>query len=86
VTVIVKSFSPRLFYIWGQVNKPGSYPHEIGMTVQQAVATAGGFTLRARTSQFRLVRADDPDQTPKTVDKNMLVMPGDTIEIPERYF
>jgi polysaccharide export outer membrane protein len=33
-----------LFYIYGQVQKPGQYPLESGMTVMQALATGGGVT------------------------------------------
>jgi polysaccharide biosynthesis/export protein len=33
-----------LFYIYGQVQKPGQYPLEGGMTVMQALATGGGVT------------------------------------------
>ena len=37
----------RPFYIHGEVNRPGAYPYQPGMTVDQSVALAGGFTERA---------------------------------------
>lgn len=41
-TVFVRKASQ--FYIYGQVQKPGQYPLESGMTVMQALATGGGVT------------------------------------------
>jgi polysaccharide export outer membrane protein len=56
------------------------------MTVVNAVAMAGGFTYRARTGSVRIVRAGDPQRKPVDADKDTPVMPGDIIEVPERYF
>jgi polysaccharide export outer membrane protein len=41
-TLFVKRAS--LFYIYGQVQKPGQYPLQSAMTVMQALATGGGVT------------------------------------------
>lgn len=76
----------RPFYIIGEVNKPGSYPYVNGITVLEAVAIAGGFTYRAKENKMKLTRATDParkkqDATPETV-----ILPGDVIEVPERFF
>jgi protein involved in polysaccharide export with SLBB domain len=84
--VSVEVLNYRPFYIYGEVTKPGSYPFVNGMTVVTAVAMAGGFTYRARTSKVRIIRADDPSRTPKDADKDAPVLPGDVIEVPERYF
>jgi hypothetical protein len=45
--VSVEVLNYRPFYILGEVNKPGEYPYASGMTVDQAIAKAGGFTYRA---------------------------------------
>jgi polysaccharide export outer membrane protein len=84
--VSVEVLNYRPFYIYGEVTKPGSYPFVNGMTVVTAVAMAGGFTYRARTSKVRIIRANDPSRTPKDADKDTAVLPGDVIEVPERYF
>ena len=84
--VSVEVLTYRPFYIYGEVTKPGSYPYVNGMKVVNAVAMAGGFTYRARTSKVRILRADDPSRTPKDADKDTAVLPGDVIEVPERYF
>lgn len=85
-SVSVEVLNYRPFYIYGEVTKPGSYPFVNGMTVVNAVAMAGGFTYRARTGSVRIVRANDPQRKQMTADKDTPVLPGDVIEVPERYF
>lgn len=84
ITVEVLNYRP--FYIFGEVNQPGSYAYVNGMTVLNAVALAGGFTYRARTSQVSIIRANDPNRTPESAGRDTPVLPGDVIEVPERYF
>jgi polysaccharide export outer membrane protein len=84
VSVEVMNYRP--FYIFGEVNAPGSYPYVNGMTVVNAVAMAGGYTYRARTNSARITRATDKTKTPEKVDRDTPVLPGDVIEVPERYF
>lgn len=84
VSVEVVNFRP--FYIIGEVVNPGSYPYTNRMTVINAVAVAGGFTYRARKSKL-VIRRDDGDQTSEIeVDLNTVILPGDVIEVPERFF
>ncbi|MBK8175537.1 MAG: polysaccharide export protein [Rhodospirillales bacterium] len=85
-SVSVEVLNYRPFYIYGEVTKPGSYPFVNGMTVITAVAMAGGFTYRARTSRVHIIRADDESRTPVDADRDTAVLPGDVIEVPERYF
>jgi hypothetical protein len=57
-----------------------------GITVLNAVAMAGGYTYRARKGIAEILRAGEKEYiTTKTPDST-LVMPGDVIRIPERYF
>lgn len=85
-SVSVEVLNYRPFYIYGEVTKPGSYPFVNGMTVVNAVAMAGGFTYRARTGSVRITRGNDPQRKQITADKDTPVLPGDVIEVPERYF
>jgi protein involved in polysaccharide export with SLBB domain len=55
--VHVKSMPSRLVYVEGQVNKPGSFPLDNGMTVVQAVSDAGGLTDQAGKNAV-LIRRD----------------------------
>lgn len=45
-----------VFYIYGQVNRPGMYTVERGMTIAQAIAKGGGVTLRGTEKGVRLKR------------------------------
>lgn len=84
--VSVEVLNYRPFYIFGEVNNPGSYPFVSGMTVVNAIAMAGGFSYRARTNEVKIVRSNDPTRTPQTADRDTRVLPGDVIEVPERFF
>ena len=76
----------RPFYIIGEVNRPGSYPYINNMTVINAVALGGGFTYRARQRTAFLTRAADPERKEQPVATDSIVMPGDVIRVPERFF
>ena len=84
VSVEVVNYRP--FYILGEVNNPGSYPYVNGMTVVNAIALSGGYTYRAREGKVLITRADDPERNKQSATLDTLVMPGDIIEVPERFF
>jgi polysaccharide export outer membrane protein len=84
--VSVEVINYRPFFIFGEVNKPGSYPYVNGMTIINAVALAGGYTYRARQSKARITRATDPAKGQQDATPDTVVLPGDVIEVPERYF
>ncbi|MBT8130638.1 MAG: polysaccharide export protein [Gammaproteobacteria bacterium] len=84
VSVDMIAFRP--FYILGEVRNPGSYPYVEDMTVVTAVALAGGYTYRASRKKMVITRQDDPDKKKHSIDEDAPVMPGDIIEVPERYF
>jgi polysaccharide biosynthesis/export protein len=83
---VAVQYAPRLFYIFGEVNRPGGYPHELGMTVVSAIALAGGFTYRAKGNEVRIVRAEDEGGESRKAGQEAAVLPGDVIEVPERHF
>ncbi len=76
----------RPFYIWGRVDSPGSYPHVSGMTILEAVVIAGGFTRRARQGKMKIIRGNDPSRTEHDATPETVILPGDVIEVPQRYF
>ncbi len=85
VSIEVLNFRP--FYILGEVNKPGEYPYSAGLTVDKAVALAGGFTYRANSRVVFLRRNDRPEEGSVALRGAPVgVQPGDTIRIGERYF
>lgn len=83
LTVTINEYRP--FYIGGEVREPGSYPFRQGLTVQKAIAIAGGFTERASKSAISMVNEKEERniQQAKLVDS---VMPGDVITISESFF
>ena len=84
VTVTINEY--RNFFINGQVEKPGGYPYIPGLTVRKAVSLAGGFKERASKDKIFVIREDDKTQTPKRVDQNAAVNPGDIVTVEESFF
>lgn len=84
VSAEVLSFRP--FYILGEVDKPGTYPYTSGLTVFNAVATAGGFTYRADKNKVYIKRLGEAEEHKYPLDPSVTVAPGDTIRIGERFF
>jgi polysaccharide export outer membrane protein len=76
----------RPYYILGEVKKSGEYPYRVGLTVLDAVASAGGFTYRANEDKVYLRRSGSAAEEIHPLSAPILVYPGDNIRIPERYF
>ena len=84
--VSVEVLNYRPFYILGEVETPGEYPYTNGLSVLNAVATAGGFTYRANTRRVFIKRADSDLEREYPLSPQTPVAPGDTIRITERFF
>ncbi len=84
VTVEVTNFRP--FYVLGEVSKPGEYPYRSGLNVLSAIAIAGGATYRASTSKVMIQRAGATEMTEYPQATMVLVLPGDVVRVPERFF
>jgi polysaccharide export outer membrane protein len=83
--VFVGMVEYRPFYIHGEVNKPGGYPYQPGMTVNQAIALAGGLTERASEEKIAISREGSKvDSERGTI--NSVIQAGDTITIEQRFF
>lgn len=76
----------RPYYILGEVKKGGEYPYRLGLTVMDAVASAGGFTYRANESKVYVQRAGTAAEEVYSLDSPIPIFPGDNIRIPERWF
>jgi len=83
--VYVHVLEYRPFYIHGEVKQPGSYPYQPGLTINQAIAIAGGLTERASTDKIFLFKEQDKEKQLK-VNLNAQVNAGDTITIEQRFF
>lgn len=84
--VSVEVIQYRPFYILGEVQKPGAYPYQSGLTALSAIATAGGLTYRANQRHMYIRRADSTTETNIAVTAATPIFPGDTIRIGERVF
>lgn len=76
----------RQFFINGEVEKPGGYPFQPGLTLQKAVALAGGFTERASKAKIYVVPDGEEGRPPKKIDLSTMIRPGDIITIEESFF
>jgi polysaccharide biosynthesis/export protein len=80
-------FVPNLvFYVAGQVKRPGRYPYEEGLTVLQAVTTAEGFTDKASVRRTHIIRERGQGKEKVNVSLEDPVRPGDTVVVPESWF
>jgi polysaccharide export outer membrane protein len=68
------------------VNKPGEYPYVAGMNILKAIAMAGGYSYRANISKVFLTRVNSGEELVVAPVPETIVMPGDFIRIPERFF
>jgi len=84
VSAAVTSYRP--FTILGEVNKPGEYPYENGMTVLNAVALGGGYTYRADKDDVYIRRKGSKAEIKLPADDRTAVYPGDTVRVDERIF
>ena len=84
VSAEVASYRP--YYILGEVERPGTYPYQSGLTVLNAVATAEGFTYRANQKVIFIRRDGEDAETRFDLTSTTPVRPGDTIRVGERFF
>lgn len=84
VQVTVVQYRP--FYVIGQVKRAGAYAYSVGLTVEKALALAGGLTNLASTRRIYVLREDAPTESRIRVDLDTLVLPGDTVLVEEGLF
>lgn len=76
----------RPIFIMGEVGAAGQYSYVPGMTVQKAIAAAGGYTSRAYQENVDITRAINNEVMTGRVSISDPVLPGDTIYVRERLF
>ena len=84
VAVEIESYRP--FFILGEVAAPGQYPYVPNMSVESAVAIAGGFSPRAKRDAVTLTRTDRRGSIRAVVPLGTPLGPGDTVLVGERWF
>lgn len=76
----------RPFFITGEVKKGGQYAFRSGLTAQDAVAIAGGYTYRANVDKIYIRREGQDKEVAISMKSRVPIIPGDNIRIPERFF
>lgn len=84
VSVEVATYRP--VFVMGEVTNAGQYPYVAGMTAQNAIATAGGFTPRGQQNSVDITRQINGEVISGRVPITDPVRPGDTIYVRERFF
>ena len=82
-------YVPRapMFYIYGEVLKPGNYKIDRNMTMRQAISAGGGLTLRGTERRLKVVRATPQGKSDKVaVELDEPVLPGDVVYVAESLF
>jgi polysaccharide biosynthesis/export protein len=84
VSVEIETYRP--FFIMGEVTQGGQYSYVPGMTVQNAIAAAGGFTARAEQKTVDLTRQVNGKVASGRVLTSDPIQPGDNVFVRERWF
>jgi polysaccharide export outer membrane protein len=84
VAVEIEAYRP--FFILGEVAAPGQYPYVPNMTVESAVAIAGGFSPRALRDRVTVTHTDASGTGRYVVPPGTSISPGDTVLVGERWF
>ena len=77
--LIVKEY--QKLFVDGEVAKPGSYDFLHGLTVNQAITMAGGFTAKSSRNEILIKAKDSQEQI--AVNLQTDVLPGDIITVKE---
>jgi polysaccharide export outer membrane protein len=97
VTVILSQSNSRLYFMFGEVRRPGSYPLIGHVSAVQALASAGGPTRFSNLDAARLVRPTEGQSLSYAVDfeeitergdatTNYELQPGDIVYVPPNVF
>ncbi len=99
ISLFIEEYGNKQVYVLGEVNKPGSYliPTEGKLSVLEAVSIAGGFTPVAGVDRTRVLRNVNGKSEILTIevtaitkrgekDKDIALLPGDTVFVPLSFF
>jgi len=95
VTVLVREYTSKKVFVFGEVQKPGTFPYEENMSVIQAITIAGGFTKLAAKNSISVTRLVDGAEKKIRVavedigtgrERNFFLQPGDIVFVPESFF
>ncbi len=84
VTASIGEYRP--FFVHGEVKRPGGFPYQPGLTLEKAVALAGGFTDRASRRKIEVIRAGDSTATAQRIKLSGRIFPGDVVTVQQSFF
>jgi polysaccharide export outer membrane protein len=84
VAVSITTYRP--FFIHGQVKRPGGYPFQEDLTLDKAIAVAGGLSTRASKSDWKITRIVDGVKQTFSASVATSILPDDIIEIEQSFF
>lgn len=97
VHIILQEYKQEVVHLMGQVATPGPYRVTHGDTLMGTISKAGGFTPIAKRNKVKIIRKENQGSKVFFVDMraitkegrlqdDVLLMPGDVIIVPERFF
>lgn len=84
VAVEVAQFRP--IFVLGEVQSPGSYPFIPHLTVEKAIAAAGGYSYRGKKDLVRITRQVNDAIVVGRGSRYHRLLPGDVVYVYERHF
>jgi polysaccharide export outer membrane protein len=85
-TVFVPRLDRNRVFATGEVKNPGPYSVPEGTTVLQLLSLAGGVTEAASTGRIKILRIENNQKKTIKVGLTDVVLPGDTVVVPQRFF
>ncbi len=94
VTVFLKEYNSKKVFVFGEVQKPGTFAFEDNMTIVQAITLAGGFTKLSAKNSVIVTRLVEGEERKMKVpvegigegrEKNFTMLPGDLVYVPESF-
>jgi polysaccharide export outer membrane protein len=95
VSVAIREYNSKKVFVFGEVQKPGTFTYVEGMTVIEAITMAGGLTKLASPNGTHVARQQEGQQQKIRVpvkdirdgkEKNFSLQPGDIVFVPESFF
>lgn len=84
VSVSIAMYRP--FFIHGQVKRPGGYPYQDDLTLDKAIAIAGGLSNRASSSDWKITRLVNGVKVTLLGNVATEIQPDDIIKIEQSFF
>jgi polysaccharide export outer membrane protein len=95
VSVLIREYNSKKVFVFGEVQRPGTFPFDADMSIIQAVTLAGGFTRSAAKNSISVTRVIDGQERKIRVpvedigtgkERNFQLQPGDIVFVPESFF